>query len=345
MSSTRKKVIYTSPIKTLSNQKFKEFSDSFPDVGILTGDVKINPTAKCLILTAEILRNSLLQKRDEEVYDWNFNPDDVACVILDEVHFINNKERGKIWEEIIINLSPNIQLVMLSATISGANEMVDWIGNLKKVNCHLISTAKRPVPLTHSIYWEDELYTYEENEAWIHDSWKNIKKDIDKYYSKNRHTSHMFHKCLEYLRNKDLLPATVFLLNRDAVEKQAKSLSVFVEDHMANAEIKRIWDKNLLKYRDIYQHTEQWNTVFDLVCKGVGIHHSGMIPVLKEVVEILYTKGLIKVLLATETFALGVNSPTKTVIFTNLTKFDGTQKDFYVQKNMVKWLVELVVVD
>jgi superfamily II RNA helicase len=321
-----KKVIYTSPIKTLSNQKFKEFSESFPDVGILTGDVKINPTAKCLILTAEILRNSLLQKRDEEVYDWNFNPDDVACVILDEVHFINNKERGKVWEEIIINLSPNIQLVMLSATISGANEMVDWIGNLKKVNCHLISTAKRPVPLTHSIYWDDELYKYEENETWIHDSWKNIKKDIDKYYSKNRHTSHTFHKCLEYLRNKDLLPATVFLLNRDAVEKQAKSLTVFVEDHMANAEIKRIWDKNLLKYRDIYQHTEQWNTVFDLVCKGVGIHHSGMIPVLKEIVEILYNQGLIKVLLATETFALGVNSPTKTVIFTNLTKFDGTQR-------------------
>lgn len=321
-----KKVIYTSPIKTLSNQKFKEFSESFPDVGILTGDVKINPTAKCLILTAEILRNSLLQKRDEEVYDWNFNPDDVACVILDEVHFINNKERGKVWEEIIINLSPNIQLVMLSATISGANEMVDWIGNLKKVNCHLISTAKRPVPLTHSIYWDDELYTYEENETWIHDSWKNIKKDIDKYYSKNRHTSYTFHKCLEYLRNKDLLPVTVFLLNRDAVEKQAKSLTVFVEDHMANAEIKRIWDKNLLKYRDIYQHTEQWNTVFDLVCKGVGIHHSGMIPVLKEIVEILYNQGLIKVLLATETFALGVNSPTKTVIFTNLTKFDGTQR-------------------
>ena len=319
-----KKVIYTSPIKTLSNQKFKEFSESFSDVGILTGDVKINPTAQCLIMTAEILRNSLLQKRDETVYDWNFNPDDVACVILDEVHFINNKERGKVWEEIIINLSPKIQLVMLSATISGANEMVDWIGNLKQVKCHLISTAKRPVPLTHSIYWEDELYKYEENELWIPDTWKEVKKDIDKYYLKNRYTSHTFQKCLDYLKKNSLLPATVFLLNRDGVEKQAKSLKQFVDDHMEVAAIKKIWDKNLLKYRDIYQHTEQWNTLYDLVCKGIGIHHSGMIPVLKEVVEILYTKGLIKVLLATETFALGVNSPTKTVVFTNLTKFDGS---------------------
>ena len=319
-----KKVIYTSPIKTLSNQKFKEFSESFPDVGILTGDVKINPTAQCLIMTAEILRNSLLQKRDDTVYDWNFNPDDVACVVLDEVHFINNKERGKVWEEILINLSPRIQLVMLSATISGAAEMVDWLGNLKKVKCHLISTAKRPVPLTHSIYWEDQLYKYEENEQWIPDSWKEIKKDIDKYYLKNRYTSHTFQKCLEYLRNNNLLPATVFLLNRDGVEKQAKSLPPFVEDHMEVAAIKKIWDKNLLKYRDIYQHTEQWNMLYDLVCKGIGIHHSGMIPVLKEIVEILYTEGLIKVLLATETFALGVNSPTKTVVFTNLTKFDGS---------------------
>lgn len=321
-----KKVIYTSPIKTLSNQKFKEFSDSFPDVGILTGDVKINPTAQCIIMTAEILRNSLLRKTDTKAYDWNFDPKDVACVVLDEVHFINNKERGKVWEEILINLSPNIQLVMLSATISGAKEMVDWLGELKKVKCHLISTAKRPVPLTHSIYWDDKLHTYEKNETWIPHVWKDTKTEIEKYYSKNRFTNHIFHKCLDYLKIKEQLPATVFLLNREAVENQAKTLPNFQEDYMELARIKELWIKNLLKYREIYQHTEQWNFVYDLVCKGIGIHHSGMIPILKEIVEILYNEGLLKVLLATETFALGVNSPTKTVVFTNLTKFDGNQK-------------------
>jgi superfamily II RNA helicase len=325
--SQGKKVVYTSPIKTLSNQKFKEFSDAFPSVGILTGDVKINPSAQCIIMTAEILRNSLFRSsKSDEVYDWNFNPDEISCVIMDEVHFINNPERGKVWEEILINLSPKIQLVMLSATISGAKEMVDWLGNLKKVKCHLISTAKRPVPLTHSIYWNDKLYTYESNEDWITGPWSEAKKEIDKYYKVNRYSNHTFHKCLEYLKTNSLLPTTVFLLNRDAVEKQAKALPNFQEDHMEVAKIKGIWDKNLLKYRELYQHTEQWNTLYDLVCKGIGIHHSGMIPVLKEIVEILYTEGLLKVLLATETFALGVNAPTKTVIFTNLTKFDGTQK-------------------
>ena len=102
-------IIYTSPIKTLSNQKYKEFGEHFSDVGILTGDVKINPTANLLIMTAEILRNSLLRKNDEQVYEWNFNPSSVKCVILDEVHFINNPERGKVWEEIITNLDPSIQ--------------------------------------------------------------------------------------------------------------------------------------------------------------------------------------------------------------------------------------------
>lgn len=324
-----KKVIYTSPIKTLSNQKFKEFSLSFPDVGILTGDVKINPTAQCLIMTAEILRNSLLKKDEKDIYDWNFTPDDVACVILDEVHFINNKERGRIWEEILINLSPKIQLVMLSATISGAPEMVEWLGNLKQVKCHLISTLKRPVPLTHSIYWEDTLHTYQVEEKWIHDVWKDTKKIIDKYYSKNKFTNHTFHNCLDYLKNNSLLPATVFLLNREQVNSTALLLPSFQEDHIQIALIESTWNKYLLKYKAIYQHTEQWIKLYSLVCKGIGIHHSGMIPILKEIVEILYTEGLIKVLLATETFALGINSPTKTVIFTNLTKFDGIQRRLF----------------
>ena len=319
-----KKAIYTAPIKTLSNQKFKEFSEYFPDVGILTGDIKINPTAPLLIMTAEILNNSLLQRKNDDIYDWNFNPDDVGLVVIDEIHFFNNKERGKIYENTLMNLLPTIQILGLSATISGAEEFVKWLGNLKKVPCHLISTAKRPVPLTHSIYWEDKLYKYEENELWIPNAWKDIKVEIDKYYLKNRYSNHTFHKCLDYLKSNNLLPATVFLLNRDGVEKQAKTLPSFIDDYMEISNIKKIWEINLLKYKERYQHTEQWNTVYDLVCKGIGIHHSGMIPVLKEIVEILYNQGLIKVLLATETFALGVNSPTKTVVFTNLTKFDGS---------------------
>ena len=324
------KVIYTSPIKTLSNQKFKEFTDLFPSVGIITGDVKINPTAQCLIMTAEILKNSLLRQYNDTVYDWNFNPNEVAYIILDEVHFINNPERGKVWEEILINLPSKIRLVMLSATISGANEMVEWLGNLKKVKCHLVSTVKRPVPLKHAIYWDDKLHTFLENDTqWNLHVWANTKKEMDKYFLKNKFSIVIFHKCLEYLRNNNLTPCTVFLLNREMVEKQAKTLPNFVSDHLESAKINKIWGSYLRKYKDIYEHTEQWNMVFDLVNKGIGVHHSGMIPILKEIVEILYSEGLIKVLLATETFAMGVNMPTKSVIFTNLTKFDGNEKRLF----------------
>jgi antiviral helicase SKI2 len=244
-------------------------------------------------MTAEILKNSLLRQNSENtVYEWNFNPEKVAYVILDEVHFINNPERGKVWEEILLNLSPKIRLVMLSATISGAVEMVEWLGNLKKVKCHLVSTLKRPVPLKHTIYWNDNLHTFLENDTqWKQNVWTETKKEMDKYYSKNRFTIAVFHKCLDYLKNNNLLPATVFLLNREMVEKQAKTLHNFISDHLESAEINNIWNKYLKKYESIYQYTEQWSMVYDLVNKGVGIHHSGMIPILKEIVEILYSKG------------------------------------------------------
>jgi len=322
-----KKVIYTSPIKTLSNQKKREFSQIFSDVGIITGDIKINPGAQCLIMTAEILKNSLLRKHNNTIYDWNFNPDEVSCVIIDEAHYLNNPERGKVWEEIFINLSPKIQLVMLSATISEPLEMVEWIANLKQVKCHLVSTKKRPVPLTNVIYWEDKLYTFlEDDTKWNNLVWTDVKKSMDKYFSKNRFSNVIFHNCLKYLNNNNLLPAIVFILNRDAVENMAKTLPKLITDHLEEAKIKSIWEKELHKYKKIFEHNQEFYMIYDLVCKGIGIHHSGMIPILRELVEILYEAGLLKVLLATETFAMGVNAPTKTVVFTNLTKYDGNTK-------------------
>ena len=323
-----KQVIYTSPIKTLSNQKFKEFSEDFNDVGILTGDVKINPTGELLIMTAEILRNSLLRKVDDSVYEWNFNPDKVGCVILDEVHFINNKERGKVWEEIIINLKPDIQLVMLSATISGAENMSKWISQLKGKPCYLISTEKRPVPLKHSLYWDGKLHTILDDEKWINNNWLLVKKDISKRAkSKSYKTNtHYLNSCIKMMKDKNMLPANVFLLNRKMVEKVAEMLPFTFLEGLEVSEVNEIWDHHLLKYKDIYGNTKQWFQVKDLVQKGIGIHHSGIIPILKEIVEILYSKKLVKVLIATETFAMGVNMPTKTTVFTNLEKYDGHEK-------------------
>jgi superfamily II RNA helicase len=317
-----KRVIYTSPIKTLSNQKYAEFSAKFPSVGVLTGDIKVNPDASCLIMTAEILRNFLTSTECPSY----FSMKDVSCVILDEVHFINNKERGRVWEEILVHLPRDIQLVMLSATISGAEQFAGWIAQLKNINCHLISTAKRPVPLAHSVFWDGKLHHFLKNDEWKRGVWTEQKKDIEKYYRGRSFTNHQFHECLHYLERENLLPATVFILNRELVEKTCKTLLLTQKDPDKLHRIDYLWNKHLLKYRAHYEHTEQWILLYDLVRKGVGIHHSGLIPVLKEIVEILYTEGLLLVLLATETFALGVNAPTRTVVFTNLQKFDGKIK-------------------
>jgi superfamily II RNA helicase len=315
------RIIYISPIKTLSNQKYKEFSQYFPSVGILTGDIKLNPDASCLIMTAEILRNFL--KSSE--YPSYFNMDNVSCIVLDEIHYINNIERGKVWEEILIYLDSTIQLIMLSATISEPLEFGKWICKLKNKDCHIISTQKRPVPLIFSIFWENNLHTFL-SDKWKQGIWTQIKKDVTRYYKEHRFTNHLLFECIQYIKNKKLYPCIVFLLNKGLVEKIAKILPItFIDsDQIKNVDL--LFNKYLHKYKEYYQHTEQWNIVLQLAQKGIGIHHSGMIPILKEMVEILYTEGLISILFATETFAMGVNAPTKSVIFTNLEKYDGKQK-------------------
>jgi superfamily II RNA helicase len=318
------KVIYTSPIKALSNQKYHEFSKDFPSIGIITGDIKINPLGDLLIMTAEILRNSLIRtiNKDFENKDiWQFNPNDIKCVILDEVHYINNPDRGKIWEEIICNLNDDIQIVMLSATISGAEEMVKWVGNLKKIKCILVSTIKRPIPLRHGIWWNGNInyFLYGDND-WKETSWQSISNDINKKYIYNK--SYLFN-CIKYLYDNEMTPVNIFLLNRNKIEEYAFRMPYYFVTPDECSYIEKIWYKHLYQYIDLYSNTDEWNKLYKLVCKGIGIHHSSMIPILKEIVEILYSEGLIKVLLATETFALGVNMPTKTVVFYNTIKHDN----------------------
>ena len=327
--SLGKKVIYTSPIKSLSNQKYAEFKKVIESlnnnytIGIMTGDIKINPLGDVLIMTAEILRNALLRESNE-IYEWNFNPNEIGCVILDEVHFINNPERGKVWEEIIINLKPDIQLIMLSATISGAEQMTRWIGNLKKIKCHLISTLKRPVPLQHGIWWDKEIhYFLYGDKDWKFYIWSNLSKKINTYYKLNQFSLNKFFECIKYLFDNNMTPANIFLLNRSLIEQYAKKIPYTFTTSEEACKIENIFNTQLFKYKYLYEKTIEWNDIKSLIVKGIGIHHSGMIPILKEIVEILYEQGLIKILLTTETFALGVNMPTKTVVFSQLTKFDG----------------------
>ena len=327
-----KQVIYTSPIKTLSNQKFNDFSKDFDDVGIMTGDVKINPSANLLIMTAEILRNSLIRKNNDTVYEWNFNPEDVKCVILDEVHFINDPNRGMVWEEIIVNLPSNIQLIMLSATINGAEELASWVGSIKKVMCHHIPTPFRPVPLKHYVFYNDTKHLLLEGDRkWNHNMWTNICRNINNKIKKKEKiisSNDNFHNFLTYLSLERLMPATIFILSRKNVERTAHNIRYNFNDSKEMNKVILTWNKHLGKYKSTYSNTYQWNMVKNLVEKGIGIHHSGLIPILKDMVEILYSMKLIKVLIATETFAMGVNMPTKSTVFMDLVKFDGNKKRF-----------------
>lgn len=326
-----KRIIYTSPIKSLSNEKYKDFKDKeICKVGLLTGDNKINPDADLVIATAEILRNSLYQikqdkqdKQDKQEVEYNIL-DNVGCVIMDEVHFINDLDRGKVWEETLILLDDSIQLILLSATIDRVSEFAKWIQSIKKKQLSLIPTNRRIIPLTHSIFVDDELYTVLDNHDTfneeIYHSTKRIYEKLKKDPKYNPTETQQINTLIKYLIKKDLLQTIFFSFSRIKCEDYAKSVAQYLIEPEEQAEALRIFDYNIAPYRKIYESLPQFITVRQLIQKGVAFHHSGLIPILKEIIEIIFKKGLIKILFATETFAVGVNMPTRTVVFTNLSK-------------------------
>ena len=359
-----KKAIYTSPIKSLSNQKFSEFTKKFGDkmsIGILTGDIKFNPDADCIIMTTEILRNLLYKKNSlNEIFEKTLTIDidinnDVHAIIFDEVHYINDKDRGKVWEECIILLPPKINLVMLSATIDRADEFAQWVQDVKGKTMNLIPTTHRVVPLRHYIYtlakmpknktdkygkkydklYLDRIRKYSKKMKMIvddkgnffnHNYDESINLINDCYKNYNR-TSEVFliNTLVTHLQKTNGLPCLFFVFSRKNCKKYSKYIEQSLNDSKEQAEVKNTINKQLHRLEEpkIYLNSPQLLEMESLLMKGVAIHHSGLIPVLKEIIEILFSKGLIKVLFATETFAVGVNMPTKTVVFTNLFKYSS----------------------
>lgn len=312
-----RKIIYTSPIKSLSNQKFYELSQTFPDVGILTGDIKYNPDAQCVIMTTEILRNILYQKQSTHV-----DIDEVDKVIFDEVHYINDPDRGKVWEECFILMPSRITLIMLSATIDKAAEFAGWIGEIKQKPTCLIPTSHRVVPLEHFFYTPFDGSQYELTKIVSSKGEFTNFNDIRKNYQKLQ-ISKIINPFLKYLTEHQLVPALFFIFSRKECERLAKSVHRSLVTSEEISEIVKIFDYEMRNHRETYQSSPQYHEVRALVQRGIGYHHSGLVPILKEVVEILFGKGLIKVLFATETFAVGVNMPTKTVIFPKLSKYSN----------------------
>lgn len=346
-----KKIIYTSPIKSLSNQKFADFTKKFPfaSVGILTGDIKYNPDGNVLIMTTEILRNLVLYKkiRDTQtgldiMVDINT---EISCVIFDEVHYINDVDRGHVWEETLIMLPPHIQLIMLSATIDNPLWFCEWIAELKNKDVIWTSTSHRVVPLRHCIYTSymssfinnkkialdirstasklhNKLTAFSTTSnpfnSTIYTEWSQDFKKTEMGISSNT----IIHDCVSYLYDNDLCPAIFFTFSRIRCEQLAKSININLLNKDEIAEVTRISNFYIGRShnRNIYETLQQWNDLKQTLYKGVAFHHSGLVPLFKEILELLYSKNLIKILFATETFAVGVNMPTRTVVFTSLEK-------------------------
>lgn len=317
-----KRAIYTSPIKTLSNQKYKDFKERFGEVGILTGDIKLNPDKQLLIMTTEILLQMLY--RGEEVLN------EVGVIVFDEIHYFNDRDRGHVWEESLVLIPPEIMIVGLSATIDKPEKFAEWLGRLKQKPIHLVKTQFRPVPLNHFIYADDEIIQIMDNKQNFMGGNYQLacqKLELEKKRNMGKggglHWSARFNDFVRFLKNKDLFPAIIFSFSRKKCEEYGQKISVPLIGHETQAEISKIMNKFLSGDRAHYKEMKQVQVLEKLLMKGIGVHHSGLLPIMKEIIEILFSQGLLKLLFATETFAVGVNMPTRTVIFTELEKHDG----------------------
>lgn len=351
--SKGRRVFYTTPIKSLSNQKFYDLKQMFPGrVGIMTGDIKFKPDADIVIMTTEILRNLLFKQHSATRglgITASLSLDGLDAVVFDECHYINDRDRGSVWEETMILLPPEVNLVLLSATIDTPEYFAEWLGNLKQKPIHLISTQYRIVPLQHGVYRGEELLTIldakDQFDAGTYKMWLRSREsaaaEAEKHKAQvsdrrrggyedgpvargasQKHFVHQMNALIGHLDAKTLLPALFFVFSRKDCERYADKVEHTLLDSSDTAAVKHIIEFHLHRYGDTLRQMPQYNTLRGLLERGIAFHHSGVLPQLKEIVEILFGKGYIKVLFATETFAVGINMPTKTVVFTGYRKFD-----------------------
>jgi len=311
------RVIYTTPIKALSNQIHQGLTEKHPDwdVGIKTGDIEINPHAQVVVMTTEILRNALFNLNLEN--DIGNLMEHVGCVIFDEIHWIKDRDRGHVWEESIISMPREIQMIGLSATIPDADQFANWLATTKNATVSLIPTTHRVVPLNHHIMTRNKLVPIMDNLGHF-----NIEKVKMAQSDFNFRPSDLNHY-LTRLQKDGLLPAFFFCFSRDKCERYAAGITLNLVEGKESVEIGKMFDRFLSKFGTRYGGMAQVSQVKSLLMKGVCFHHSGLMHVLKEIIEIIFSKGLIKVLFVTETFAAGVNMPARTVVFTGLQKYDG----------------------
>ena len=372
-----KRVFYTTPIKSLSNQKYHDLKKLFPSasVGIMTGDIKSAPEADIVVMTTEILRNLLFKQSTSTASVGTagaLSLEGLDAVIFDEVHYINDVDRGHVWEETLILLPATVHLVLLSATIDSPEAFAGWLGRAKGVPIVLLKTLHRIVPLVHGVWdpstprgslplaalkrgdeapYDGGVYT-----AWLRRREAHVRaaedwgarvaaaaergESIAGAEGKTRVPAftHVLNQAVTTLQERDLLPALFFVFSRAECERYADTLRGSLLDSSDTAAVKHIIRFHLHRYDDTLLHLPQYHQVVRLLERGIAFHHSGLLPLLKEVVEILFAKGYVRALFCTETFAVGLNMPARTVVFLDLKKpcgggggFRALRADEYIQ--------------
>jgi ATP-dependent RNA helicase DOB1 len=390
-------VAYTSPLKALSNQKYRELAEAFGEVGLLTGDVTLAPNAPVTVMTTEILRSMLYRGSD--------GLRDLGWIVFDEVHYMQDRERGVVWEEAIIFAPAGVRMVFLSATLANASEFAGWVARLRRAPCHVISTDFRPTPLQHYAYplGGKGLYLVaDEAGGFRAEAWARMRAEAfgikeedgggggegEDEDGPEEGEVHPFDaggapaagkgkkrrrgeadapaqpqpqklapgrpgsaadvapnvaRIVRVIADRGLAPAIVFSFSRRNCEAYAAALvakrggaprpvqpgrsapppdpasgppAFNSADEAAAVDV--VFDQAIACLSPADAGLRAVTALRPLLRAGVGVHHSGLLPILKELVELLFAEGLVKVLFATETFAMGLNMPAKTVVFTEV---------------------------
>ncbi len=309
------RIFYTTPLKALSNQKFYDFGEKYgyDKVGLLTGDTSINRGAQVVIMTTEVFRNMLYGTNFGAVAD---NLKDVRYVVLDEVHYMNDEQRGTVWEESIIYCPTNIQIIALSATVANCDELTNWINTVHS-RTKLVNTDFRPVPLR--FYYFDSSQPFKllpllTPEGKLN---KKIRPERPQWAKgKDKRKKTYVKQIIQNLADANMLPAIYFTFSRKKCDEQMeKCAGLGLNTKAEQEEIKAFIDEFIAENPHLYG-----NKHIEYLIQGVASHHAGLLPAWKNLVEKLFQKGLIKVVFATETLAAGINMPARSTVISATSK-------------------------
>jgi ATP-dependent RNA helicase HelY len=323
------RAIYTTPIKALSNQKYRDFRAIYGDeVGLLTGDVVLNPGGSVLVMTTEVLRNMLVQ-REQKL-------DDVGVIVFDEVHYVGDKERGTAWEEAILLAPQGVPLVCLSATVPNADEIAAWLRSARG-DLECIFHDERAVPLEHRYFVQSKAHLVVDAHGKRRNWFRGIGGELASRYrrgpprlvgreplDRNALPEAEPWQVVKYLEDGELTPAIYFMFSRRACEQAAEScLALRIVpggNDLARQARARLSD---LPPED--RSLRQVGLLLRLLPRGVAVHHAGLLPAIKVLVEDFFAAGRLRAVFATDTLALGINMPARTVVIAEMTKWDGEQ--------------------